>query len=124
EAVGGIRRRVVAELPRDLRGALLQTLRGLFERHAPVEQGFVREPERQRQRGQRRRQERGGDRGSQTPLLGRGGDHLRRGRLAGGERGGERVSAGQGRRDFERRGRAVFRLDGEAALDDALDERV
>ena len=41
EAVGGVGRRVVAELPGDIAGALLQTLDGLFERHAAVQQSLV-----------------------------------------------------------------------------------
>src|ERR1043165_9473382 len=110
EAVGRVGRRVVAEPARHLRAALLQTLHGLLQRHAPVQKRLVREPEREHERGERRGQQRDGDHGTETSLLRRGGDHLRRGRLAGGKRGGQRVSAGQCRRDFERRGRAVFRV--------------
>ena len=51
----------------------------------------------------------------------RGRDHLRRGRLARGERRGERVAAGQGRRNLHRRGRPRARVLLETAQDHALD---
>ena len=83
-----------------------------------------REREAEREERERARHESDRDRGPETSLLRRGGDHLGRRRLAGGERGGERVAARESGRDVQRGRGTLLRVCREAALDDALDERV
>jgi hypothetical protein len=93
-------RRVVAELLQHLGGALPQALRRFFHRHAPVQRNPLREDEAERDERERRGEQSGGYGRPEAPVLARGGDHFGRWRLARGERGGERVSAGQRRRDL------------------------
>ena len=112
--------RRIAERHHDVARAILQGIERLLHRHARIQQIAI--------AGERADQERRDDRGDDRQADGRmhrlglprRRDHVGRRRLAGGQRGRERIAARQRRRDRERRRRPILRLRLEAAQNDAL----
>ena len=95
--------RIEPDPAKDLSRALAQNGRRLFEPDPFGDVRSRRERDRQRERATEREKEATGRRGCDHAAPAGRGDHLRRRRLAGGERRGERIAARQRRRDLRRR---------------------
>ena len=113
----------VAEPSDDLLRPFGEDFGRLLQRHVPVAVGAGRELGGKRQA--REDQDEAGPRGRgfHAFVAARGGDHFGRGRLAGGDGGGERIASGQRGGHGGDRARPRLRILLEAAQDDALDDR-